>query len=253
MAFVPRLTEPSRSDKRWINVNYGGYNYCIVRDSTGNVLPNCTGYVHGRWMEIGNTNTDYSQTYGLCLGNAGEYYGHSDSLQRSQEPQLGAIICFSSSGAGHVAVVEEIISENEIVCSESNYSHEYFICRHRYRQYGWNPSASSAWGTTFQGFILHPNISQGYSVAITNGSPASYTGNEGSTIAITANAAPAGMKFYYWKLTGSGSIANIYASSTTFTVGAGDAQLEAVYRKRMDSNNIALYYIAPFIKNNEIR
>lgn len=40
MAFTPRLTEPSKSDKNWINTAWGGNNRCI-NISNGSVLPNC--------------------------------------------------------------------------------------------------------------------------------------------------------------------------------------------------------------------
>lgn len=256
MAFTPRLTQPPVTDKRWLNVGYGGYNHCIVRDSSnGNVLPNCTGYVHGRWMEIGNTNTDYN----LSLGNADTYYGYNDGFQRSTTtPQLGAVVCFDSAGAGHVCIVEEITDADTIVCSESNYSHEYFIVRTRYRQYGWNPSASSAWGTTFQGFIYHPDaqppapVIPTWSVTVRGGSASPSSGHEGDAVTITAAPPPAGQKFYYWQLvSGSGSISNISASSTTFRIGASDAVIQAVYRKT-GNHDIVLYYIPPFMKNNEI-
>lgn len=40
--FVPRLTEPSLTDKNWINTGYGGKNRCmVINKSTGTVLPNC--------------------------------------------------------------------------------------------------------------------------------------------------------------------------------------------------------------------
>lgn len=153
MAWWARTWAPETSNKYWINVNYGGFNKCIVIDSsTGSVLPNCTGYVHGRWMEIGGVTTEYN----LSLGNASTYWGYNDGYSRGSEPQLGAIACYGN-GAGHVAVVEEIVSSDEIVCSESDYGGSRFVIRHRYRQYGWKPSAN--WGTrVFQGFIYHPAL-----------------------------------------------------------------------------------------------
>ena len=54
MQFVPRTTAPSYSDLNWIKRGYGyhGYNRCIVVDrNTGSVLPNCTGYAWGRFIE----------------------------------------------------------------------------------------------------------------------------------------------------------------------------------------------------------
>lgn len=153
VAYVPRLYAPAYGDKLWVNVTYGGYNKCIViNKQNGEVIPNCTGYVHGRWMEIGGTTTEYN----LSLRNASSYWSHNDGYARGQEPKLGACICFGN-GAGHVAVVEQIISADEIVCSESDYGGPRFSVRHRYRQYGWKPAPS--WGTKqFQGFIYHPAL-----------------------------------------------------------------------------------------------
>lgn len=241
MAYTPRLTQPPVSDKRWINTRYGGYNSCIVRDSSnGNVLPNCTGYVHGRWMEIGNTNSEYN----LSLGNADTYWGHNDGYQRSTTtPQLGAVVCFDSSGAGHVAIVEEIIDADTIVCSESNYSHEYFITRTRYRRYGWNPSASSAWGTTFQGFIYHPDNQGGgpapsepepeptvYNLTVTGGTPDKASGEENKTVKVTATVGN-GEIFKRWNLEGGGSIDNSTLRTVTYTFSGSDGHLIAVTAK----------------------
>lgn len=172
MAFTPRLTAPGTDDKRWIKTTYGGYNHCIQIGSDGSVLPNCTGYVHGRWMEIGNTNTDYD----LSLGDATTYYSRADGVfNRGSTPKLGAVVCFSSvdstgaADAGHVCIVEEIASDGSyIVCSESDYGGARFTVRTRYKEYGWNPG-STGWLTTFQGFIYHPDISGSSSVWPTPG------------------------------------------------------------------------------------
>lgn len=146
-SFTPRLTAPDPLDPLLINVNYGGYNKCIVRNyDTGCVLPNCTGYVHFRYMEM--TNTHDCPMY---LGNADGYYGYtSDGLERGTEPRLGAILCFSGGLAGHVCVVEEIIDENTIRTSDSNYSSDYFTTYVRHREYGWQWAGSSL---TYQGCI----------------------------------------------------------------------------------------------------
>ena len=50
--FNKRTNAPQPSNTRYININYGGLNYCVVRDqSNGFVLPNCTGYCWGRALE----------------------------------------------------------------------------------------------------------------------------------------------------------------------------------------------------------
>ena len=150
-SYTPRLTPPEPYDTRWINVSYGGLNKCIVRNTaTGSVLPNCTGYVHGRYLEL--TGLDDCPMY---LGNANGYFGYTaDGLPRGQEPALGAVLCFDG-GAGHVCVVEEIIDENTIVTSDSNYSSDYFTTYTRYRQYGWQWAGANL---TYQGCIYNPYI-----------------------------------------------------------------------------------------------
>lgn len=154
MAYTPRTAAPSAADKHWIHTSKGGYNRCIIRNSsTGSVLPNCTGYVHGRWMEIGGKTSEYN----LAFTNANTYFSHADSFQRGQTPALGAIMCWNSGSAGHVAVVEEIISDDEIVCSESDYSGTRFILRHRIRSTGWNIKGRTAY-LPYQGCIYHPDI-----------------------------------------------------------------------------------------------
>lgn len=64
--FNKRTSAPQPSNSRYINVNYGGLNYCVVRDSTnGFVLPNCTGYCWGRALETTkSTRVDLSNNQG---------------------------------------------------------------------------------------------------------------------------------------------------------------------------------------------
>lgn len=159
--FTPRLTAPSYSDPLWIQVNSGGYNQCIYgSNGAPSVLPNCTGYVHGRAMEIAGVTTD---NLGLSFGNAVEYYsGSSSDWEQSSEPSLGAIACYYSNGGwapGHVSVVEEIIDADTIVVSESDWGGPYFrtwTCR---REWGWTPFADpSAYLVSFIGFLTNPYV-----------------------------------------------------------------------------------------------
>lgn len=56
--FNKRTSAPQPTNNRYINVNYGGLNYCVVRDKTnGFVLPNCTGYCWGRALETTKSST----------------------------------------------------------------------------------------------------------------------------------------------------------------------------------------------------
>ena len=158
MAYTPRLTPPSASDPRQLQINYGGYNQCIVgSNGPPSVLPNCTGYVHFRLMEIRGVNTDDS---GLPFGDAYTYWGSSTAAWiREQNPSLGAVLCYTTVGSvspGHVCIVEEIIDNDTIVVSESNYGGSRFDVLTCYRQYGWRPT--SGWNVTPQGFLKNPYV-----------------------------------------------------------------------------------------------
>lgn len=158
MAFTPRTTAPSYSDLRWIQTGSGGYNQCIYgSDGAPSVLPNCTGYVHGRIMEIRGVNTD---DCGLSFGDGVTYWANSSSIwEQSQNPSLGAVLCYytNTSGdghPGHVAIVEEIIDNDTVIVSESNYGGVRWERQTCYRQYGWRPDAT--WNVTAQGFLKNP-------------------------------------------------------------------------------------------------
>lgn len=152
--FKPRTTAPAANDKYWIQVSYGGYNRCI-NISNGSVLPNCTGYAWGRFLEILRENPSYSNVdCKLSTSNAGEWYGHtSDGYERGNTPKLGAVMCWSKTGgAGHVCIVEKINSDGSVLTSESGY-----YSRSRF----WTQTRSgSNWGQgsayQFQGFIYNP-------------------------------------------------------------------------------------------------
>lgn len=143
--YVIRTTTPATNDPNFINYAYGGNNRCIAIASNGYVLPNCTGYCWGRWLELGVTNCL------LSTGNATNWYGHtSDGYQRGSVPLQGAVACWSggSGGEGHVAIVEEVTTTG-INVTESAYNSYTF----RSNTYPLNMAKS---GYTFQGYIYIP-------------------------------------------------------------------------------------------------
>ena len=154
-SYVIRTTTPANTDPNFINYAYGGNNRCIAIDNTGYVLPNCTGYCWGRWLELGVTNCL------LSTGNATNWYGHtSDGYQRGSTPRQGAVACWSggSGGEGHVAIVEEITTAG-VTVTESAYNSYTF----RTNTYPANMTKS---GYTFQGFIYIPLTFADYLLAI---------------------------------------------------------------------------------------
>ena len=131
--FTARTTAPSRSDKRYINYKKGGYNTCIsINQQTGYVLPNCVGYAHGRLLEIrGESKVNWK----LPPCNAEDWYdtAKAQGLEVGQTPKLGAVVCWragsthnGADGAGHVAIVEEIKSNGDIMVSQSAYGGQEF-------------------------------------------------------------------------------------------------------------------------------
>lgn len=119
--FKPRLTRPEAGNKYYITKASGGWSDAIKgkpADALCNTLSNCVGYAYGRFNEIGG--------YGCCKYlrpvNAENFIQFAGGLAVGQEPKLGACMVWrkgatlnGSDGAGHVAIVEQIISATEIV------------------------------------------------------------------------------------------------------------------------------------------
>ena len=153
MAFTPRTSAPSTSDKNWIHTSKGGYNSCILI-SGKSVLPNCVGYAWGRFREILGSNPKLSRA------NAENWWSYSDGYKRGQTPKLGAVICWrkgkagvGSDGAGHVAIVEKIYSNGDILISQSGYKSSRF----------WTSVVKKGYalkGYVFQGFIYNPAVKE---------------------------------------------------------------------------------------------
>ena len=148
--FHRRTTAPTSLNKYYIKTTYGGFNRCIViNTSTGIVLPNCVGYAWGRFCEEQGI-TDCR----LSRGNAENWYPRSDGYQRGQTPKLGAVICWSdSAGDGHVAIVEKVYDNGDVYTSNSAYNGSYFYMKTLKK------SNNYYMGSTyhFQGFI-YPTV-----------------------------------------------------------------------------------------------
>lgn len=150
--FKPRTRAPSMSDPLWRHTSVGGKNECILIKN-GSCIPNCVGYAWGRFYEI------IGQRPTLSKNNAESWYPYiADGYRRSPIPALGAVACWSkgvvgvgSDGAGHVAIVEEIKANGDIVTSNSGYGSSRFWMQTFKKANGYAMS-----GYKFQGFILPP-------------------------------------------------------------------------------------------------
>lgn len=140
--------------------------YCVQEPEThtmvleDNILTGqCVGYAYGRFNEIGG--------YGYCKYlspvNAENFMQYKGSLKTGQTPKVGACMVWkkgatlsNSDGAGHVAIVEKVISPTQVMTSESAYGGAAFYTQNRSK-------GSGNWGMgnayTFLGFIYNPAVS----------------------------------------------------------------------------------------------
>ena len=148
--FSPRLDAPSTSNLYYKHTSYGGYNECILIDSsTGSVMPNCVGYAWGRAYEILGSRPNLSRGNAqdwFGYNRSGGYYSYSTDITK---PKLGAICCWSAGNIGHVAVVEKI-EGNKVTMSNSGYNYLYFWTSEGYTT---NSNLNYLSGYTFQGYI----------------------------------------------------------------------------------------------------
>ena len=156
-------TEQPYNNPYYIRKASGGYNGAVKGKPTikgADVLCNCVGYANGRFAEI--QDPGYIKHQLVC--NAENFIERAKSfgLEISAVPVLGGIMVWQrgatlsdSDGAGHVAVVEKVISADQIITSES----------------GWNAwafknvtrsNANGRWGQSeaykFRGCIVNPAI-----------------------------------------------------------------------------------------------
>lgn len=169
--FTMRTTRPS-NNKNYIVTGSGGWNTCIKGNPTyapANALANCVGYASGRFNEIINIARDTSGcTYKTLNCNAINFKERAEAagLKTGSTPRRGAIMCWGNSGAGHVAIVERVDSNNQVYTSESGWGSSAIF---------WNSTRSNSngrWGLAsnyyFRCFIYLPDDVQ----KLIDGSPA---------------------------------------------------------------------------------
>lgn len=158
--FTPRTIKPGAGNKYYIRKASGGWNPAIKgkpTDKNCDVLANCVGYAIGRFNEIGG----YGKCKYLRSANAENFIQCAGNLEVGQTPKLGAVAVWrkgatlsGSDGAGHVAIVEKIISDTQIVTSESGYNAANPFWTQTRNKGNGNWGAGSAY--TFLGFIYNP-------------------------------------------------------------------------------------------------
>ena len=152
--FVKRSAAPEGDNPYYLKQPHGYNKALLINDRTHSVLPNCCGWVHGRWLEIAGWQKGDSYP-GLCTGNAGSYYRHRDNFERSQTPRVGDIGCWENGGDGHVAIVEAVSADGTVTFSNSAYGGKVYYSRRLKAPYSYTGSYGKM---NFQGFIRCPYV-----------------------------------------------------------------------------------------------
>ena len=94
-------------------------------------MPNCTAYAYGRAYEILGHAPNLCTTPGRASAKYWwDYNIDNNCYPYGRTPALGAVACWTSSGNGHVAVVERIDGDY-ITTSESAWNGQYFFTTRR--------------------------------------------------------------------------------------------------------------------------
>ena len=161
---IPKANDPNI--KCFNNASNGGVSTCINGRPTNkvcNVLANCVGWAAGRYNQIYNLlmNTPNKMKYPFnCNAYQFMEMAASFGISTGNTPQVGAIMVWGKAGVftnGHVAIVEKVISEDEVYTSESNYNGSEFVNKTRKK----DNNGKGRWGNgtcPFLGFIYNPAV-----------------------------------------------------------------------------------------------
>ena len=108
---------PTRNNKHYLNVNFGGLNKCPQVTDHGFVLPSDIAWVYGRSMEILEL-----EKVNLKIGNAKQMFLYNkDGYKRGKTPKVGAIACWENSDGSttHAGIVERINLDGSVYFSNS--------------------------------------------------------------------------------------------------------------------------------------
>ena len=168
----PICTEMPKANDPYISYyntkSHGGQSSCIEgkpMDRTCTVLSNCVGWACGRFNHIYSImKGEKTMKYRDFHDDAGKMYALASKfgLQTGSTPQAGAIMVWASTigKAGHVAVVEKVISSDELMDSESGFSSFKFKYRSRKRGSDGNWGGNSKY--RFLGFVYNPAVQEYY-------------------------------------------------------------------------------------------
>lgn len=165
--FVMRTTKPQNIPYYIRKVDGGYSDACQGKptDPKATVLANCVGYANGRFAEIiGKPCIEYQL---VCNAENFIEKAMSMGLKISSVPTLGGIMVWQKGstlggkdGAGHVCVVEQIVSDTKIITSESGYNAKNAFWTQTRTKGNGNWGQSSEY--KFRGCIINPAVNNGY-------------------------------------------------------------------------------------------
>ena len=146
-----------------------------INNTLYNVLTNCVGYASGRFNEIidvarkasGDSTTQFKYKFNVDAENFitqmnNSSWGSDLSTSKTNPPKRGAIVVWgngSTSGYGHVSIVEEVLSETKIYTSDSNWGGTTLVVnrtRNKGTNNNWGYISGSGPSYEFLGFIYPP-------------------------------------------------------------------------------------------------
>lgn len=121
-----RNKAPTSENKLYVNKSYGGENIFAAKDSSGFVLPNCTGYCYGRCLELGGgvitaPNGDANQWIDNADKSWGRIKKHANNDFRIRFPGMSKeTLKLTQSQAKKLLSLPGWLQPNSIACFDSN-------------------------------------------------------------------------------------------------------------------------------------
>ena len=121
-----RNKAPTSENKLYVNKSYGGENIFAAKDSSGFVLPNCTGYCYGRCLELGGgvitaPNGDANQWIDNADNSWGRIKKHANNDFRVRFPGMSKeTLKLTQSQAKKLLSLPGWLQPNSIACFDSN-------------------------------------------------------------------------------------------------------------------------------------
>ena len=148
-----RLKYPSLNNPFFFSGKYNAFAETGKKIGPPKIYHNCTWYAYGRFGEI------LGERPKLPTGNAGTWYDKCKNYKKGKEPKLGAVMVwkYPGGGYGHVAVVEKIDKNGDVLTSGSGYNEGKNPMEHLFYKQTFKKSNNynySNW--SFQGFIYQP-------------------------------------------------------------------------------------------------